>query len=899
MHSSITTSVQLDVFQRGFNQLKIVQSDGDTAYFHHLLYLGELIAKVATAGMCSAVQDDSDRHRYALIYRLVRADGIGEWAQVLDEVVNGPTSRLLLAEAQDEKRELTARSTSETWQYRSISLLDACLRQLRADRQGLPAKLEGRTWFATFAELRNATRGHGVLQPSLCAQLSPLIEDSLKLFIDNFPLFRREWVYLHKNLSGKYRVTPISFEANSFRPLKSSEPQKWGILPDGVYIFFGKPVRIELLYSDADLTDYFLPNGNFRSKYFETISYLTNSKRAEPSTLYLIPATQLPKSETEAAELLGVTGETFTNLPQPTQGYVPRVGLEQRLYELLMNDRHPIISLIGRGGIGKTSLALHVLQRIANNTRFTAILWFSSRDIDLLPSGPKPVRPHLLNERDMAKEFMAVTRQLITVGDEEKALSFFSTALTNSPLGGPILYVFDNFETVSNPVQVYNWVDTYVRNPNKILITSRFREFKGDYAVDVLGMEESEALSLINQVSQHLGIANIVNSRAATEIYRESDGHPYVIKILLGEVARQRKLVQVERLIAGKDEILDALFERSFSKLSPAAQLVFLTLSSWRSVIPRVAIEAVMLRPANDKLDVEAALDELEQSSFIEVIADSDDGQEFISVPLSAATFGKRKLESSALKASVDANMQILLFFGAGQRGDLQKGIGPRVDRFFRKVAETAKDESKFQQYLPILEYISRRYARGWLLLARLYEEGGNDTDAKAAMDAVRRFIEASKSNIEDRRTGWQLLVRLAKARGDVITEIQAMIELSSLPLSPFDTISDAANRLNIVNKSQVVSIPLDERRLLSERLLKIAEARMGEADATDLSRFAWLCLSLNDEDKARRLVLKGLELDPENDYCVSLAERLAIKAPDGPPKALFGAGDPPLLSTK
>jgi hypothetical protein len=869
----------LHVFRRGFEQLEISRSDGDSAYFSHLLYLGELVTKIATAGMCAAVQEDSDRHRYALLHRLVRADGIGVWSQVLDEVVNGPTSRLLSAEVQVEKRELSARCTSETWQYQSISLLDACLRRLNPDRQGLPAKLEGRLWFSYFAELRNATRGHGVLQPFICGQLSPLLEESVRLFLDCFALFKREWAFLHKNLSGKYRVTKLGQTDEFFQPLKSSNPQKWGTLPDGAYLFAGHPVRVDLLFTDPDLSDYFLPNGNFQAKTFETISYLTNSRRAEASAPYLIPATQLPQSETQGDSTLGVSGESFSNFPQPAPGYVRRMGLEERTFSLVVNDRHPIISLVGRGGIGKTSLAIHVLQKVAQDGRFSAILWFSSRDIDLLPSGPKPVRPHLLDEKDMAKEFSSLIRQLVPIDDDVKPIDLFANSLNKSPLDGPVLYVFDNFETVNNPVQVYNWVDTYVRNPNKVLITSRFREFKGDYAVEVMGMEEDEAFRLIEQVSQQLAIQHIVDREAASEIYRESDGHPYIIKILLGEIARQRKMVQIQRIVAGKDEILDALFDRSFSKLSPAAQLVFLTLSSWRSLIPRVAIEAVMLRPANEKLDVESALEELEQSSFIEVISENEDNQEFVSVPLSAAIFGKKRLALSPMKVSVEANIQLLLFFGAGQRGDLHHGIAPRVERFFKQVAaETITDDEKLQEYLPILEYLSRRYPRGWLLLSQLHEErNGNGKGSEAALEAARRFIEASKDNLSERFQGWQRLVRLAKARGDVITEIQGMIEIASLPMTPFHVISDSANRLNTLSKLQGVGIEYDERRLLSQRLLGIAERRISEADATDLSRLAWLCLGLDEVEKARRLTQMGLALDPENEHCLNLASRLGL----------------------
>jgi hypothetical protein len=53
--------------------------------------------------------------------------------------------------------------------------------------------------------------------------------------------------------------------------------------------------------------------------------------------------------------------------------------------------------------------------------------------------------------------------------------------------------------------------------------------------------------------------------------------------------------------------------------------------------------------------------------------------------------------------------------------------------------------------------------------------------------------------------------------------------------------------------------------------------ARLGEADATDLSRFAWLCLSVGNSEKAKQYTLKGLQLDPSNEYCLRLAERQGL----------------------
>jgi hypothetical protein len=111
---------------------------------------------------------------------------------------------------------------------------------------------------------------------------------------------------------------------------------------------------------------------------------------------------------------------------------------------------------------------------------------------------------------------------------------------------GPVLFVFDNFETVRQPVDVYNWIDTNVRSPNKVLITTRHSDFRGDYEVEVLGMTEQESYRLIDSTARSIGMDSFVTDDFKRAVYQESEGHPYVVKVLVGESARGRGFSRVE-----------------------------------------------------------------------------------------------------------------------------------------------------------------------------------------------------------------------------------------------------------------------------------------------------------------------------------------------------------------
>lgn len=177
---------------------------------------------------------------------------------------------------------------------------------------------------------------------------------------------------------------------------------------------------------------------------------------------YLSPTTPLPGSETEGSRELDIIGNCVSNLPAAPAEYVPRGLLESELLDVLRNDRHPVITLVGRGGIGKTSLTLAALHTIAEEKRFDAILWFSARDLDLLPEGPKQVRPAVLTVKDVAEDFVRLTAPATAKEKGFKATEHLAESLTKAMLGAT-LFVFDNFESSTRPSSSSGSIPMYAR----------------------------------------------------------------------------------------------------------------------------------------------------------------------------------------------------------------------------------------------------------------------------------------------------------------------------------------------------------------------------------------------------------------------------------------------------
>lgn len=858
---------------RMWERVDRARQDGNTTVFLELLYLGELTLKLCTAAVLSTVSEDRERHRYRQMHRLVRADGLGEWPLVLDEVLTGPTSQHIVPGGREIQKQLTERTGPPAWQYEASALLDRCLRLLeaRADEPG--AKADARRWFVAFTALRNRTRGHGAVRPDQAGELCTHLERSLHLVIDNLAVFELEWAFLYRNLNRRYRVTTLADQSASvFDYLKTTTSSNF---TDGVYISVGELRRVDLLYSDPEAMDFFLPNGGFSPKRFEVISYITGTTRDEDTGPFLEPATPLPASETEGQRQLGVVSECFTNLPPRPADYVARPGVEEELKRLLLDDRHPIVTLAGRGGIGKTSVALSVLYQLLQSDRFSVIAWLSARDIDLLAGGPKPVRPQVLTTLDMAKDVVALLEPAEAKEKGFKSVDYFAAVLTRSDVG-PILFVMDNFETMRIPQDVFTWIDTYVRHPNKVLITTRSRDFKGDYPVDMTGMTEEESDALIDRTAARLDVSDVITGGYRRELYKETEGHPYVIKILLGEVAKSGRLQQVERIVATQDDVLTALFERTYAGLSPAARRLYLTLCGWRSVVPQFGVEAILLRKGNEKLDVDAAAQELLRASMIEQHVSKSDESAYLSVPLTAALFGRRKLAVSPVSAEIEGDLELLRAFGPARPTDVAAGAEVRVQRMFRAVSERVGKGELLEKYVPILEFLARRFPRGWLLLARLYEEIGSPGWTDPAKEAVRRFLESGPEGHEH-LAAWRKLATLCEVSQDTVGEAHALVEITRLESVPFPTISVVASRLNGLLSGPIGLIDPQVKRVLAARVLEVMDSRVDEANAADLSRMAWLCLHLKDESKAREYTRKGLAIEPDNFHLQNLAEKLGI----------------------
>lgn len=841
------------------------KSESDFTFFFNLLVAGEAITKLITLLITASLKNDKDRHQYRILHGLVRASGIGEWSRAIDDLLIGTASQHLPEGMRVYQAEITKKCNNNEWQYNAVQELYTAMSFFNLTVDSNTAKKDLKLWFKGFTELRNKTRGHGATLSKAASAAAPHLEKSINCITENLSLLNIPSAYLKRNMSGKFRVTAISNLSPQLEELKKKDTYNY---EEGIYFQLDKPIIIPLIKSDPDLSDFYISNGGFTNTSYEMLSYITDDKIHVDNSNYTAPKGQLPPSESEGLGELIPYENCFSNVPRLTYDYINRRDLEDELYDLLIDDRHIAITLLGRGGIGKTSLALRVIPRLYEVNRFDAIVWFSSRDIDLSSNGAKLVHANVITNKDIANYYSRLFKSTEELKKKDfDSISYFQNQLTQSDAGST-LFIFDNFETVDNPIETYKWVDTFIRSPNKLLVTTRLRDFKGDYPLQVQGMSQEESMELIEKTSDNLKIEPL-SPENKERIYRISAGHPYIMKVLLGDFSRKKMKGNIERLIAGSDEILVALFERTYSALSPCAQRIFLTLSSWNSAVPRLGLESILMYSLDDPLDVEKSIETLIQYSMIEEIK-GDDGHYFLQLPYVAYAFGNKKLKISPLQHIISSDVSLMRKFGVSSIDDKRISL---KQNFTRYISTIYHNDDFFKIHKIILERICYTFNEGWQLLSIWALEANSEKFNNFAEDCIKRYLENERSE-KNKRNAWSIFTTISERLGHPYEQILGLTQIASYESISIDELSNITNKINRLFKLHEVSLGENIKQELLIKLFNVVYGRRNEADANACSRFAWLALHINKENEAKTLVEIGLKNDPENQYCLGLNKK-------------------------
>lgn len=210
--------------------------------------------------------------------------------------------------------------------------------------------------------------------------------------------------------------------------------------------------------------------------FSETISEYTKIKENPDYLLSIVPSILIKERQ-----------NVKHNLPMvdyDDTGFVGRIKDKDELKKKITGP-YPVISVIGVGGIGKTSLVLSCLyDMLDEDIKFDTIIWITLKTKGLYNGDFKEIKNVILNLDDNFKQINKKFED-DNLSNVQDILSYMKNNKT--------LLVIDNLETLSNDKTIIRLFEE-IPQGSKILITSRIGVGNYEQSFQLNALDEKEAI---------------------------------------------------------------------------------------------------------------------------------------------------------------------------------------------------------------------------------------------------------------------------------------------------------------------------------------------------------------------------------------------------------------------
>ncbi|WP_164842685.1 NB-ARC domain-containing protein [Actinoplanes solisilvae] len=240
------------------------------------------------------------------------------------------------------------------------------------------------------------------------------------------------------------------------------------------------------------------------------------------------------------------------NLPTPEYdetGFVGRKEIVANLRRLLVKGPYPVVSVVGDGGIGKTSLALKVAYEVidADPCPFDAVVWVTAKTSLLTASEVTRIEGAISDSLGL----------LAAVAHEVGGESALADPI-NEVLGYlehfKILLILDNLETVLD--QRLRDFLANLPSGSKVLITSRIGVGAYEHPVRLGPLERTEGLSLFRALTRMRQVASLqrLGNDVIAGLVDKMGGRPLYLRWFVSAVEAGAR---PEEVLANSDLLLD------------------------------------------------------------------------------------------------------------------------------------------------------------------------------------------------------------------------------------------------------------------------------------------------------------------------------------------------------
>ncbi|MET8329976.1 NB-ARC domain-containing protein [Streptomyces sp. NPDC005181] len=226
------------------------------------------------------------------------------------------------------------------------------------------------------------------------------------------------------------------------------------------------------------------------------------------------------------------------NLPIPDFDETGFVGRKSTVRSLIKHVRgpYPVISLVGDGGIGKTSLALKAAYEILDSpdNPFDAVVWTTARN-SLLTAG------EIKRIQGAVKDSLGLLRVAAEELGGKNATEDPMTEVLEYMQHFRVLLILDNLETVLD-AKLREFL-AELPNGSKVIITSRIGVGAMEMPIRVEPLEKGEAINLLRSLAKIRNVSALqgVSPAVIDGIVEKTSAHPLYIKWFVSVVQSGRR----------------------------------------------------------------------------------------------------------------------------------------------------------------------------------------------------------------------------------------------------------------------------------------------------------------------------------------------------------------------